>query len=85
MDLPARSPDLHRVIETPFSKIKEAFTKELSLRPNVRTVGDAIKLLREVVGETVKPEYIQNLVKAVRKTYEDVVKRKGDWAGQPYR
>ena len=84
-ELPARSPDLHRVIESPHNLLHNAFRKRLRENANVRTVMEAVTLLKKVANEVITRKYIRNLVKGMRDTYLSVEERKGDWAEKPYR
>jgi len=85
VDLPKRSPDLHRVIESPHSRLHGAFRKALRADPRVRTVKDAIKLLQKVATDVITKDYIQKLVDGMPNTYRSVVQRGGDWAEKKYR
>lgn len=49
------------------------------------TVKDAIRLLEKVAKEVITPKYIRKLVDSMPKTYDSVIKRKGDWAEKKYR
>lgn len=85
VEVPARSPDLHNVIERPHHLIQKGFKKELAHRPQIKTTAAAIKLLREVVKKKISKGYIQALVDAMPKTYASVIANGGDWADKPYR
>ena len=84
-ELPARSPDCHRVVETPHHMLHETFRKRLRQDPRVTTVKEAIKLLEKVAVDVITPEYIQALVDGMPDTYRSIIKRKGDWAEKKYR
>lgn len=84
-ELPARSPDLQRVIESPHNLLHNAFRKRLRENANVRTVMEAIPLLKKVAKEVITHKYIRSLIKGMPNTYLSVEKRKGDWAEKPYR
>ena len=84
-ELPARSPDLHRVIESPHNLLHNAFRKRLRENANVRTVMEAVTLLKKVANEVITRKYIRSLVKGMRDTYPSVEERKGDCAEKPYR
>lgn len=79
LDRPTRSPDLHRVIETPFSEINKVFHKKWDRNPAMATVPQAIQLLYASAKKVCTPEYIQALCNALPKTYTDCIRRGGDW------
>lgn len=85
LDIPVRSPDIHRVVESPHSIIHRTFVKRLAQDPRTTTVTQAIKLLQLVAEETVTKAYIQKLVKALPKTFWSIIENRGDWADKPFR
>lgn len=61
LDRPARSPDTHRVVETPHSLLHSKFKERLSRNPRIKDVTDAIRLLKQVAKDVCTPKYIQHL------------------------
>ena len=82
---PAHSPDLQRVIERPHEWIREEFNKRLCRDTRVKTVAQAIKLLRETVHDVVTEKKIKNLVDGMPQVYKDVIAHGGDWADRRWR
>lgn len=80
LSIPARSPDIHRVIEHPFHPIKQAFKSWYSQRRHVRTASAAMRLLQDVVSEVVKAESVRNDCNALKATLQSIIRNGGDWA-----
>jgi hypothetical protein len=79
---PPKSPDLQRAVEDPHSMIHRQFKKRLAADRQVRSVTDAVKLLKNVVEDVVTRKYVRNLISGLPETYRSVIERGGDWAGQ---
>lgn len=82
---PARSPDIQRVIEIPHSLIKKEFNKRLCSDTRVKSVAQAIRLLRHTVQDVVTEKLIKSLVNSLPQVYKDVIAHGGDWADKRWR
>lgn len=80
LHIPTRSPDIHKVIEHPFGPIKRAFKSWYSQRRHVKTASQAMRLLRDVVTEVVKPDSVRNDCNTIRATLQSIIRNGGDWA-----
>lgn len=80
LHIPARSPDIHKVIEHPFSPIKQAFRSWYSQRRHVKTATQAMQLLQEVMAEVVKAESVRSDCDTIRHTLQSIIRNNGDWA-----
>lgn len=82
---PAHSPDIQRVIERPHSWIRKEFNKRLCHDTRVKTVAQAIKLLRRTVEDVVTKKKIRKLIDGMPQVYKDVIAHGGDWANKRWR
>lgn len=83
--MPAKSPDLHKLVEHPIHPIKALFRKRYTQLAGKVSLKRAMDLLEECVEEAVKKRSIEKDVLTMRDTLQSVIDNGGDWADTPFR
>lgn len=78
VELPARSPDLHRVIEHVFGYVSNAFNQHLWYNPSCDSLAKYKAAIIRVFKEMVTPAAISADVKGLKALY-DAVRKGGKW------
>lgn len=86
LPLPAKSPDMHKVIEHVMAIIKSEFRKELGRLPNERlTAQGYCDLLKNIFDNKITKTGVMRDVESLVDTYKAIVARKGGWPDKKYR
>ena len=85
LKMPAKSPDLHKLVEHPIHPIKSLIRKRYTQLTGKVSHTRAMALLEECVDEAVKASSIEKDVLTMHDTLQSVIKNGGDWAATPFR
>ena len=80
LEVPPRSPDIHKVVEHVFHPVKAGFRQAFGRKQKVTSVKKAMKLLEQVVEECVDAESIRRDCSTIQATLQSIIKNGGDWA-----
>lgn len=80
LEIPPKSPDIHKVIEHVFHPVKQAFRRAFGRRRKVKSVKQAMLLLEQVVEGCVDAESIRRDCSTIRATLQTIINNGGDWA-----
>lgn len=85
VNVPSKSPDLHKIVEHPIHPIKSLFKKKFTQLVGNVSSQSAMNLLDECVVEAVKARSIAADVETMPSTLSSVIANAGDWADTPFR
>lgn len=85
VNMPPKSPDLHKIVEHPIHPIKALFRKRFTQLAGKVKHDKAMDLLEDCVKEAVKTRSIAADVLTMPSTLRSVIKNGGDWADTPWR
>lgn len=85
VQMPSKSPDLHKIVEHPIHPIKALFRKKFTQLAGKVSSKNAMDLLEECVSEAVKARSIAADVLTMPSTLRSVIANGGDWADTPFR
>ena len=78
--LPARSPDVHKVIEHVFGTLEGAMQKELHNDPQLCSAQEYKAVLVRLFKSVITPESVRKDIRSLRETY-DVIRKCADEGG----
>ena len=78
-EIPACSPDIHKVVEHPLGPFNRAWYREFTLDKKCTTCNGAMVLAAEILRRTT-PESIKKDIESLPATFRSIIANKGGWA-----
>lgn len=85
IQMPAHSPDCHKIIEHCFHPIKSSFRHAFTQLRGKVGHARAMRLLEQCVEDSVKRSSIERDINTLNATFRSIIKNRGDWADRGLR